>query len=50
MPLTRLLLISVKRGGGKGVWDWGVEGIKLGGQVSLGISVDLVSNGTPFDP
>lgn len=50
MPLTRLLLISAEREGGKEVWDWGVEDVQLGGQVSLGISVDLVSNGILFDP
>lgn len=50
MPLTRLLLIYAERGGGRRVWDWGVEGIKLAGQVFPGISVDLVSNGILFDP
>lgn len=40
MPLDRLLLLSVERGGGRRLWELGVEGIKLGhrpgfpGQVS----------------
>lgn len=42
MPLNRLLLVSVERGGGRRVSELGVEGIKLGGLAFLGISVDLV--------
>lgn len=50
MPLIRLLLVSVERGGGKRVWDCVVEDMRLGGQASSVISVDLVSNGILFDP